>query len=37
MEIVNAIPIDISLSTVQAKLKAKDPQSVAGFFDTALS
>lgn len=37
MEIVNAIPIDLSLSTVQAKLKAKDPQSVAGFFEAALS
>lgn len=37
MEIIDAIPIDLSLGTVQAKLKAKDPQSIAAFFDAALA
>jgi hypothetical protein len=37
MEIIDAIPVDLSLSTVQAKLRAKDSKSVAEFFHAALS
>lgn len=37
MEIIDAIPLKLSLSTVQAKLKAKDSKSVAELLDQALS
>jgi len=37
MEIVDAIPLDLSLSAVQAKLKSTDSKSVAELLDKALS
>lgn len=37
MEIVDAIPIDLNPSAVQAKLRATDPQSVAELIEKALS
>lgn len=37
MEIIDAIPLDLRLSTVQAKLKAKDSKAVAELLDQALS